>query len=416
MSTHSSPRRRGVVFLLGASVAVAFALGYSVGRSSRDGALTAGGRACATADSPNSFRGHTSVKEDKIFLSPSPVPSASLPTAMQAATETATASGTALALHGNATAVASEEPPSSSVTSSPTPSAVPSPSASSTPVNCSSIPHRPSAAGGVHGGTEAVPAHCGGVVPLSVSHYRVCPPYFFPNTSLAQCSAPPLFRTQDFVTCMRDRGGGRLFFMGNSIARGMAFAMQSILNDNAPVASRASQKELCTKTPTGNGTAQGCTLKFPVPPDLQNATSPQDAQIAVNWRFSMYRRDVKVDKCGSDTPEDCYRHFFRGPSLPADVLILNVGLGYIEDWRARGVWGSPGHTASDIVDDFARFLDARLFNGTLIWTTLTPAHPAKAWGGHNPDIEALSARIASLLQQRNQTVIDMRSFFSAVPV
>lgn len=201
--------------------------------------------------------------------------------------------------------------------------------------------------------------------------------------------------------------------MGNSIARGMAFAMHSILNDDAPMVERTSQKEMCSKVSV---TAESCILRISVPPDMKDAMPEEDAQIAINWRHAMYRSDTRPDNCGSDPPEVCYRHFFRGESRPGDVLIFNVGLGYIEGWRSTGVWRQPDHGPSDIVADFVNFLDAGLFNGTIIWTTITPAHPDKGWGGYNPDMTEVNSAILKLMLQRRQPVIDLASIWRSLPV
>jgi hypothetical protein len=408
------PARRALLTVLSV-VAAAFVAGFVAGRSTQQGGggdgpvplrlrLLPPHGAAATAAA--------AVAVDDSSSAGSSVPPAS---ASASASESVAASTSAsVAASGSASPAASESASRSvaaTASTSPAASASASAAATSSPSRAAAIPS--AGAPATHGSGDAAGGprpHCGGIAPLPGTFVHKSPPYYFPDANV--CPAPPVFSATEFVQCMAARKG-RVFFAGNSIARGLGFAMHSLLNEGATEADRTEQKEICSKVPDGR--AESCTLAIPVPPELAHEYPPEDARISINWRATMYRTDLQTDHCGGGTPEECYRHFFRGESRPGDVLIANVGLGYIESARGHNKWRGS-ETVSEIVADFERFLDSGLFNGTFIWSTVTLANPVRgSYTGFNPDMMMVTDGVVPMLQSRRLPFIHMRSFGEHVP-
>jgi hypothetical protein len=392
------PARRALLLTLAAAAAV-FVAGFTAGLSTRRGGDSdpapttrlrvlphgAGSTAAAGDDTRDdvAFAGSWSA-------SSAPTPATAAATASGSTSPAASASASAAATSSASPSTSASA--SAAATSSPSRAATPSASAPATPDVGGPRPH------------------CGGIAPLPGTFNHAAPPHFFPDPAV--CPVPPVFTATEFVRCMAARKG-RVFFAGNSIARAFGFALHSLLNEGTPEANRTAQKEICSKV--ADGRAESCTLAIPVPPEFAEAYPPEDARISIDWRAAMYRTDVQTDFCGGGPPEECYRHFFRGESRPGDVLIANIGLGYIEGARGHGAWGGAG-SIPGIVADFERFLDSRLFNGTFIWSTVTMANPVMgSYGSFNPDMTLVNDAVVPMLQARRLPFVHMRSFAEHVP-
>ena len=253
--------------------------------------------------------------------------------------------------------------------------------------------------------------HCGGVVPLNGTFNETLPPYYFPRPEL--CPIPRVFSRESFMRCMHDRQG-RFFTMGNSFSRGFAFAMQQMLIANSTAIDRQSQKKICDKAAHSANDDQSCTLEIPIPSELQGIVKQEEANINFLWRGSFYNTSWQTDFCSGRTPTDCYRHFFKGESRPGDVLISNIGLGYVEHWRGQGTW--KPYRLADAARDVANFLDSGIFKGTFIWTSVTLAHPQRNYGGFNPDMDAINAALVPVILARNGSIIYQRSFNQGLPL
>lgn len=232
------------------------------------------------------------------------------------------------------------------------------------------------------------------------------PPYFFPAPHL--CPEPPAFTPDSFLRCMARRGRGRMFFMGNSFARGMGYALAARLNGLSH-ATRDEQKQSCAKVRAvvGVGNAASCTLNVTVPGSLSGSVAAGDAAIRVLWRATLNSTGLKHDFCFGQPPAECYRDFFDD-SRPGDVLVTTVGMDYALGLRSVGLSGSG--VLNWTLADVDAFMDARWFKGTIVWTTIMLGHPAKNWGSYAGMLDAMNDFLVPVMRARGVTVVDMRRF------
>jgi hypothetical protein len=137
--------------------------------------------------------------------------------------------------------------------------------------------------------------------------------------------------------------------------------------------------------------------------------------LPVMWRLTLgapHRLDSS-DYCDdAASAQACHAAFFGPYSDPGDVLFLFAGMAYLERTAARlGVEQS----VQFFMDDFDAFLASRVFNGTIVWPTLTMASPAGAYGGWNSYFTALNAIVPSLMRARGVHVLDYSSFIKGRP-
>lgn len=251
---------------------------------------------------------------------------------------------------------------------------------------------------------------CAGIVPLNGTWDAARPPYFFPLPR--QCDTPPALTGEEIRACLTRRGvrrPARLFFVGNSFARSAAFVTHSWLT-GTPLMTRSNQLVKCRKARVGdaehaNPDAESCVLDAG-----RNLTLP------VLWRRSLGRHGAKLfasDYCdGAASADACHAAFFGQYSDPGDVLFLMLGLGYVE----RAVGYGVHKTAAFFVEDTREFLASGVFNGTVVWPTLTLASPRGAYAGWNDAVRELNRIAAAPLSAMGAHVLDYNNFISGKPV
>ena len=280
--------------------------------------------------------------------------------------------------------------------------------------------------------------HCGGLFPLNGTWRdpdgTLAPPYFFPDASECEAAAVP---TEAMLRkCLADRGGGRLFFMGNSFARGTAFALQAFLASarggggaaDAPPA-REEQIRMCPKhIDFNNPLTYSCELLLQDPAARAaevaaaanaSAVPPPPLVARVLWRhfwasgLPALASGADRDFCsGQPSWEVCYAAFFGDRSGTGDVLFTNIGRGYAEAAARSGSNFFDSATLRGVADDASAFLASRVFNGTVVWTTQTVADSNHAtWASFNPHMEALNSVVPPLLRERGVVVVDQASFW-----
>jgi hypothetical protein len=216
------------------------------------------------------------------------------------------------------------------------------------------------------------------------------PPYYFPEPRL--CPVPPVFSSEGFLGCMARRRG-RVFFLGNSFARGMGLTLAAHLNGISQV-NRGAQKKTCAKVrdvvgarTDGYADQVSCKLNVTVPSALSGSVDADDAAIRILWRAMLNNTDLNRDFCFDLPPAMCYHDFFDD-SRPGDVLITTVGMDYALVLKAKGA--SRAEVAAWTLRDIDAFLDARWFRGTIVWMTLFLGHPTQNWGSFAPALDAMN--------------------------
>ena len=265
------------------------------------------------------------------------------------------------------------------------------------------------------------PSHCGRTYPLPGVFRADSPPYFFPNASTG-CPPAPVLTPTAWLTCLARRRG-RLFIMGNSLGRGIAYMWQSVLNGMTRHADRAAQKAACAKSPSAHNTDNiaSCVLDVGVPPALNGSGSgtssgsvrsdaplsitPEDAAVRFLWRPTFWNTSWEpYDFCNGKAPGECYGAFFSPESREGDVLVIQTGLGFVE----------KQHLAPRMIDDFRDFMASGVFRGTVVWLSSPLAHPDKSWGGFNVYIDPLMDALAPVVIASGARVVDFRRFADGV--
>jgi len=156
---------------------------------------------------------------------------------------------------------------------------------------------------------EESPRSCAKEISLSGTLNESLPPYFFPE----QCS----LHTWNSASAQRCLQGRRIFILGNSIARGLAFEAFSSFFDG-PKVLREDQKEECQPS---------CTVPL----------GQAEANVSVDFVWTQRLGPAAPwctrypEPCYPKAPDECLRDTFLG-SRPGDVLITYVGLYYPSLW------------------------------------------------------------------------------------
>lgn len=159
------------------------------------------------------------------------------------------------------------------------------------------------------------------------------------------------------------------YFMGNSIARGMAFSLAALLQDthgnwSALVVPRLSQKVQCAI----GVDRSGCTV---------HSAGGLAVHYLPRWYHWLPRGWVDVDgdqdHCGTGDPGECIAPFLAGAG-PDDVLVTNVGLEALFriGENHRNYSAEVPLVAADAVRLFRHLALDGGFAGRAVWTTVTP--------------------------------------------
>ena len=228
-------------------------------------------------------------------------------------------------------------------------------------------------------------------------------PFFLPDPSL--CDAPrPLVTPASLAACLVRRGKNRpakLFFAGNSLARGVAFTLSSWMLGNT-VAPRSDQMKTCLKAP--DGVHEHCQIP------LSDGASPA----AFMWRDAWGDTGVippRKDWCFNKSAVACHAAFFGADSDPGDVFITNIARGYLESAFQRGLGVNQGFLNATL-GDLDQFIASRVFAGTVVWATSPRAHPNNTYGGYNEHTDRMNDFYAGELRQRGVSVMDHAHFIS----
>ena len=254
------------------------------------------------------------------------------------------------------------------------------------------------------------PARCGRMIPIHGAFRPDAPPYFFPNAS-SGCPPAPVMTGRSWLSCMARRKG-RLFNMGNSLGRGIAFTWASLLNNESTIVERSAQQESCHKTARDGDPTQAasCVVEVRIPPELEGELS--DASVRFLWRPRWYNSSWGgEDLCGDMHPVDCYSRLFGAQPSTGDVLVVQTGLAYIE------FGGTFRHLlTADFLNFIHKIRDAGIFRGTIVWLSTPLAHPKKNWGGHNVAIDSVlnAAPFASAVAAAGVRIVDFRRFADSV--
>ena len=277
------------------------------------------------------------------------------------------------------------------------------------PVDAAAAPPSPPPATPHHSGRT----HCGGVLPLT-GHQSLLPPYYIPDPD--KCPVPVVHTLPTYAACLSRRGGGRLFFAGNSIARGIAFSVGSSFTGIH--INRLRQKQRCRKAndeAANSGDASvSCTISLlqgsAVAP---NGTLPLE-DVRFMWRESFWNRTGDDGFCGPVAPLACWRQFFdSGPGgrhTSADVFISNGGRWYLEKLSKEGRLNVPT-SIRNAVDDAKDFMAARVFTGPIVWLTTPWAKVGSSYGSFNPLMDQFNAGVAPELVKLGIHVIDYHAFY-----
>ena len=209
---------------------------------------------------------------------------------------------------------------------------------------------------------------CGDIYPLQGRWDVHMPPYFHALPS--QCDTPALPSNATL-------GRRRILFMGNSIARGMAFTLAALLQHGSVswkglVPARVAQKTLCTEEGPGTDdlgvTDPGCSIY---------SAGGMEVLYLGRWYFWRPRgsgdMSDKTDHCGDADPAMCLAPFLSGSSTE-DVLIFNVGLEHlfrIGESASQDYDGELPLVAGDAVR-LMRHLRQGGFAGRAVWLTVSP--------------------------------------------
>lgn len=203
-----------------------------------------------------------------------------------------------------------------------------------------------------------------------------------------------MFSGASILRCLARRGNGRIFFVGNSFARGLAFALQRLVKFGLAqllewllrkhVYSRMEEKAQSPKGRT-NATAYSCELQ------LEGSEAQAHAgllSMRFLWRPSLMvsaqhilapEKPYLPDYCEGLPMQECYQPFFNG-SRPGDILIQNIGRGYAEALQTtRGF--IPSIATRLAIDDFDAFFAADLFRGDVVHVTMPHAEPTGPYAG-----------------------------------
>jgi len=252
-------------------------------------------------------------------------------------------------------------------------------------------------------------------------------PFFFPDA--AACDTPRVPTEGMLRECLEARGG-RLYFMGNSFARGTAFALQAFLararggGAEQQEVPRAEQIRLCPKhIDWGNPLTFSCELplqdaaaRAAEVEAAANASAPARPPLLarVLWRHVWAGAAGGQDFCsGQPSWRGCYAAFFGpGGGGRGDVLFSNVGRGYAEHAAQTGRDFFAAASMEGLLSDADAFLSSGVFNGTVVWTTATQADPHfPTWASFNPHMAALNAAVAAPLAARGVVVVDQAHFW-----
>ena len=255
--------------------------------------------------------------------------------------------------------------------------------------------------------------HCGGVVPLRVvgGTWDVArPPYFFPNAS--QCDPPPVLDAAAIRSCLARVGvrrPARQFLLGNSFARGAAFALHAWMT-NGTMTSRLDQLGLCTKRRDARGDANELSCRL----DAGRGTT-----LSVLWRYSL--GDGYGDFCDGVPAAVCHAQFFGADPDDGDVAIAAMGLRHVE---LAGRLRDDANVSATFLGELDAFVASGVFRGTLVWPTVAPADPAGGWGSFNGRVETLNAAVVAGLRNRSSrargggprvVVLDHAHFIAGLP-
>jgi hypothetical protein len=266
----------------------------------------------------------------------------------------------------------------------------------------------------------------------------LAPPFFFPAAS--SCEAPAVPTERALRECLAARGaGGTLFFMGNSFARGMAFAVQAFLararggaagEGGGEAPPRAEQIRLCPKhIDFSNDLTYSCELPLQdaaaraaeVAAAANASTPPPPPLVArVLWRHfwaaggAPFAAAADRDFCtGQPSWRACYAAFFGAAGGgEGAVLFSTLGRGYAEAAARGGADFFAPATQRAVVADAEEFLASGVFNGTVVWTTQTRADSNCAtWASFNPHMDAINEVVAPALAARGVVVVDQANFW-----
>ena len=247
------------------------------------------------------------------------------------------------------------------------------------------------------------PPRCSHVWPLHGLWDPAHSPFFFPEPGL--CVPPTLLTPASLLACLDRRGRNRrakIFFAGNSFARGFAFTLQSFML-GAPETQREVQTAKCAKA--DDGIHERCSLALT--PDGATTT-------AFMWRDAWGDTVIdRADWCHNKSAVACHADFF-GATDPGDILITNIARGYMEAFISKQ--RHLNNVSYELVmHDVEQFVSSGVFGGETIWTTSPRAHPDKTYGSYNGYSDDMNVFFATRLREKGITVLDHAHFITDSP-
>ena len=211
-------------------------------------------------------------------------------------------------------------------------------------------------------------------------------------------------------------GGGRLFFAGNSIARGIAHSVgASFTGIHIP---RMKQKRSCLKQnlvaeAEPQESLASCSIDLlqgtPPPPNL-----PPLADVRFLWQEQWWNR-TGPEFCGTLDPNVCWRSFFGsgpgGAHTRADVFVSNGGRWYIEEMTRRSALNMTA-AIKNALADAKDFMASGVFLGPVVWLTIPTAKEGGGYGSFNGFTNAFNQGVTAGLQQLGIHVLDFHAFYS----
>ena len=268
-------------------------------------------------------------------------------------------------------------------------------------------------------------AHCGGVVPLLGTLNSAKPPFYFPDPAL--CPMPHVFSGGDLLRCLKARDG-RVFFAGNSFARGMLFTLLRIATEDAAelprgVNDRDAEKILCDKNSARGSVNESCVIMMD-----EGDSGASDAQRSASflWRGSLWLPFDQMqnpsqapgnsnDWCRLGSPAACWEAFFKGASQRGDVLISQTALGIAMAIERARKTITRDSVMILVAGMFGPFFASGVFKGTFVHVTAPRAKPGGVWDSYDRTLALTNDVIVAYLlenvtREHHVVIIDEAAF------